>query len=71
MRSHNKKRELRLTAGALSLELEKLSFFFFGYSYFNRLRKTFQGSEGKREKGIFNNNAFFVPFIVTNRRKYA
>jgi len=70
MRRSNKKRELRLTVGSLS-QVEKLSFFFFGYSYFNRLCKTFQGSEGKREKGIFNNNAFFVPFIVTNRRKYA
>ena len=71
MRSHNKKRELRLTVGSLS-QVEKLSFSFFGCFNFNILCDTFQDSiKDKKEIHTVNNNVYFVPFIVTNRLKYA
>ena len=47
-------------------QVEKLSFSFFGHSYFNRLCKTFQGStKDKKEIHTVNNNVYFVPKFGT------
>lgn len=67
--SRNKKGELTLQGLALQFS-RKLSFPFFGDSYFNRNSKSFQESSGKqKEIGTINNNAYFVTRLVTTTRE--